>query len=981
MTICDRDIGNTAGGVCRNSIDIDNLNSRYNRLSTNHIDSCKLSIIHSNCQSAMNKKCEVVNLVDAQKPHILALTEFGASETIMDSELGIEGYTLYRSNHSDGSGGPGKGAALYVKNTLNHSAAPEIDNLDFDCSAWSIIKLAGNRALLIGVVYRSPSSTDENNQNLLALLRAAAAANCQYFSICGDFNLPQVDWSVNRSLESENAYSSEFVSIVEELSLFQHVDTHTRFRGTQKSCLDLIFTNEESMVNEVRDLPPIGKSDHICQQWDMIVSEPMFRNTSVLRPNFKRARWGDLKADLREFENESENRPSAMYDGFVLKINDARNKHIPKCRPKTNRHRLPWMRGPRISKQRTTQWRKWKTYKQTGSVRDYDAYKMERNRLVDLIRTSKTKYEQRLIGDMKHNPNLYHGHCRRTLKTKQGVTNVVNGEGVLTETEQETAESLNQYYHSVFTRDDGAQAPPAFPKRTEEKITDVVFTIETVEERLQELNPNKATGPDGVESRLMKECSEELAPILHRIFRKSLDEGEIPERWKEAEIVPIHKGGSKAVMANFRPVALTSVVCKIFEKIICAAILSFLATNELISRQQHGFVRGRFCQTNILLCLERWTEMVDIGKSVDVAYFDYAKAFDKVSHRLLLIKLQAYGIEGKLLAWIAAWLNGRKQRVVVGNAKSPWLPVISGTTQGTVLGFLLFLLFINDLPGECAAEDESLIMLLADDTKTFQAIGEDAAQQTRNQAELQDRVNCIAQWASTWKMEINPKKSKVMHVGKHNPGLPYYINGDEIAAVTNEKDIGFWIQDDLSTSTHVYKARCKALAEISRIRRNFNYIDKRAFCTLYNQRIRPHLDYGMTACPPGTVAEAKVLEAVQSKATAMVYGLKYKNSEERRKHLGLMSLDQRRERGDLIEVFKILKGHTKIDPSLFWEVREARNGARLVKNRAVNGRRQRQKFFSYRVIQRWNLLPMDLRKAPSIDSFKTKLDALIMKEA
>ena len=271
--------------------------------------------------------------------------------------------------------------------------------------------------------------------------------------------------------------------------------------------------------------------------------------------------------------------------------------------------------------------------------------------------------------------------------------------------------------------------------------------------------------------------------------------------------------------------------------------------------------------------------MVDIGKSVDVAYFDYAKAFDKVSHRLLLIKLQAYGIDGKLLAWIAAWLNGRKQRVVVGNAKSPWLPVISGTTQGTVLGFLLFLLFINDLPGECAAEDESLIMLLADDTKTFQAIGEDAAQQRRNQAELQDRVNRIAQWANTWKMEINPKKSKVMHVGKHNPGLPYYINGDEIAAVTNEKDIGFWIQDDLSTSTHVYKARCKALAEISRIRRNFNYIDKRAFCTLYNQRIRPHLDYGMTACPPGTVAEAKVLEAVQSKATAMVYGLKYKNSE------------------------------------------------------------------------------------------------------
>ena len=302
------------------------------------------------------------------------------------------------------------------------------------------------------------------------------------------------------------------------------------------------------------------------------------------------------------------------------------------------------MKAPKIKKQRTTQLKKWKRYKQTGSVVDYDAYKMERNRLVDFVRSAKARYEQRLIEDMKHNPNLYHGHCRRTLKTKQGVTNVVKNDGILTESEGETAEALNEYYHSVFTRDDGVQSPPEFPVKTEEKITDVQFTTETVRERLQELNPNKAAGPDGVESRLLKECAEELAPILHQMYRKSLDEGEVPEKWKEAEIVPIHKGGSKAIMANFRPVALTSVVCKILEKIICAAILSFLGRNELITRQQHGFVRGRSCQTNILMCLEKWTEMVDSGKGVDVAYFDYAKAFDKVSHRLLLVKLKAYGI-------------------------------------------------------------------------------------------------------------------------------------------------------------------------------------------------------------------------------------------------------------------------------------------------------------------------------------------------
>ena len=305
--------------------------------------------------------------------------------------------------------------------------------------------------------------------------------------------------------------------------------------------------------------------------------------------------------------------------------------------------------------------------------------------------------------------------------------------------------------------------------------------------------------------------------------------------------------------------------------------------------------------------------------------------------------------------------------------------MISGTTQGTVLGFLLFLLFINDLPKECSPEDQSLVMLLADDTKSYQEIQKDASLHMANQTALQNRINRIAQWAEDWKMEINPKKSKVMHVGKENPCLTYTMNGSMIETVSVEKDIGFWISDDLCTSTHVSKARSKALAEIARIRRNFTYIDKRAFCVLYNQRIRPHLDYGMTACPPGSSAESKLLEAVQSKATAMVWGLKRLNSEERRKNLGLMTLEQRRERGDLIEVFKMLKGLTRINPEVFWEVRDARGGPRLVKEMAANGRKQRQTFFSYRVIQKWNLLPADVKAAKSLDSFKNRLDERILK--
>ena len=150
------------------------------------------------------------------------------------------------------------------------------------------------------------------------------------------------------------------------------------------------------------------------------------------------------------------------------------------------------------------------------------------------------------------------------------------------------------------------------------------------------------------------------------------------------------------------------------------------------------------------------------------------------------------------------------------------------------------------------------------------------------------------------------------------------------------------------------------------------------FCVLYNQRVRPHLDYGMTACPPESAAEAKLLERVQNKATALVHGLKGLNAEERRNKLGLMTLRERRERGDLIEVYKILKGLTRINPAEFWEVRNARNGTRLVKELAPNGRKQRHDFFSYRVIQKWNLLPTELKTAPSLESFKSRLDRKIL---
>ena len=319
------------------------------------------------------------------------------------------------------------------------------------------------------------------------------------------------------------------------------------------------------MVNEVTEIPPLGKSDHVCQKWSLIVGEMMFKNTTRLRPNFKRANWTAIKEQLRVYKNDPSDPPGVMVEKLVGKIDELREVYIPQCKPRGMKHRLPWMKANSLKKQRAVKWRKWKRYKESGLPRDYDAYKMERNRLGDMIRSAKSRYECGLIDDMKDNPNLFHGHCRRSLKTKQGVSNVMDGSGRLTETEGEAAAALNTYYHSVFTRDDGSSPLPVFGARTDEKIQDVYIATEQVEEVMLGLNPNKASGPDGVESRFLKECAVELAPILQEIYRKSLDVASVPPQWKEANIVPIHKGGSKAVMGNFRPVALTSIISKVFE--------------------------------------------------------------------------------------------------------------------------------------------------------------------------------------------------------------------------------------------------------------------------------------------------------------------------------------------------------------------------------------------------------------------------------
>jgi hypothetical protein len=270
------------------------------------------------------------------------------------------------------------------------------------------------------------------------------------------------------------------------------------------------------------------------------------------------------------------------------------------------------------------------------------------------------------------------------------------------------------------------------------------------------------------------------------------------------------------------------------ESIIKDDIIAHLKRNRIISNNQHGFTKGLSCTTNLLEFMEPVTKAADEGKAVDIVYLDFAKAFDKVPIRRLLAKLESIGIGGSVQNWISDWLSDRKQRVLVQGKFSSWRKVLSGVPQGSVLGPVLFNIFINDLDDEATVRQ--LLKKFADDTKLGQVI--ECASDTD---ELQGTLDRLCEWAARWGMCFNVQKCHVMHVGRRNKQADYYMNGHKFATTSAERDVGVIISDDLKQADQCKKAAQTAGAVLGQIHRAFHYRDRHTYLGLYKQYVRPHL--------------------------------------------------------------------------------------------------------------------------------------------
>eukprot|EP00745_Piridium_sociabile_P045807 TRINITY_DN9988_c0_g1_i5.p1 TRINITY_DN9988_c0_g1~~TRINITY_DN9988_c0_g1_i5.p1 ORF type:complete len:555 (+),score=115.26 TRINITY_DN9988_c0_g1_i5:397-2061(+) len=497
-------------------------------------------------------------------------------------------------------------------------------------------------------------------------------------------------------------------------------------------------------------------------------------------------------------------------------------------------------------------------------------------------------------------------YIKQQRKTNTGIPPLKDHGRLVTDSDAK-AEVFNSQFNSAFS---AGRSYTQAEFRTRCKLSHIkenhptmdnpTITAAGVEKLLAGLDPAKASGPDGISPRVLKELSHEISPALTIIYQQSLNTGEVPTDWKEAHVTPIYKKGEHYNPANYRPMSLTSVPCKILEHIIVSNMMQHLEENNILNDRQHGFRKLRSCETQLLELLDELTSSLDKGQQTDVIVIDFAKALDKVNHSLLCHKLDHYGIRNQSNTWISNFLNGRKQAVVVDGVKSDYTPVRSGVPQGSVLGPSLFLVYINDLSDRV----DSPTRLLADDTILYRPISSTSDQQT-----LQEDLQKLEQWESDWDMDFHPDKCEVLSVSRRKTPAPrsYSLHGHTLKQVPSSKYLGVTLQCDGKFDAHVNNITTKANQTLGFLRRNLKIGSIHAKSLAYKALVRPLLEYASTVWDPGTKKEITKLEKVQRRAARFTLHRYHNTSsvDEMLHHLQWPTLEDRRKKARLSMMFKI----------------------------------------------------------------------------
>ncbi len=844
------------------------------------------SIIHFNARSLLSKMPELQVLVSSMKPHVIAVTETWLSPSVPNGAIHINGYnTVYRYDRKDNR--RGGGVLLLVRNDVSCIERPDLHV--WPESVWAEIRLS-SEAFILGCVYRPPSSDPSILSDNLELTFDKIDRRLRVVLV-GDFNATSPSWC---SSDSYNIAGHQLEPSFLTLGLHQCLSspTHLRPDGSFGALLDLVLTSDPSLVSAVTTHQPVGSSDHLVVQ--CFLSSKKCPHPEPDR--YPKRVWCYERADMRALNNAL---AEADWRGVrnAKNVDDAWecwqstfistvNKFVPNKTVKKIAKKNPWV-TPDVEKAIKAKRSAFRRFKKYPSHETRLNFTKLRNQATHLLRKNQRAHASTIHRSLRLSPsssssqNFWRYVRNLTGKTRQiAIPDLVEPVSSRTVSlSQEKANLLNSFFVRQTMLDVADDERPDCRSLVENPNTFSYLETNpaTVFEVLSSLKPNKAAGLDGISPRLLTFCARGIACSLTCLFNRSFELSLFPRAWKDALIIPIHKKGNSGDPGNYRPIALLPSVSKVLERIVHNKLSTFL--RPWLTKQQSGFRKKDGTVPQLVRLAQQWSESIDNSVYVGALFFDLKKAFDRVWHRGLLVKLHAAGIRGSALSWLTSFVKSRRQSTVVDGFSSPLATVEAGVPQGAILSPLLFSIYVNDLVSAVSLSGDSKHManlcdinMFADDTLACVS----SPHVADLNLQLQRAADAISKWFYLWHLSVNTSKTVCMAIrSRRMPpcSLSIFINSAAIPQVYSHRHLGITFSEYLSWKDHVTDIVKRASSKIGLLRRLRYSLTPTITRDLYIHCIRPTLEYACIVWSGLSASDCARLERCNRRAARLISGI------------------------------------------------------------------------------------------------------------
>jgi len=929
---------------------------------------CKsnLSFLIANFQSLFKKTVELSHIMKERDIDILIGTETWLTSDIKNSELLLDDYDVYRRDRTNQLGG---GVLVCVRKTLNSSNIKLITTSE---AVFVKVQFKNKKPIVIGSIYRPTNNCRETCAAICETMHKIYSENNKaIFFIGGDFNLPDINWQ-DQSIFGNNyplEINEKMLEITNDLGLTQTIKTPTR----GNSILDLLFTNIPFSVRHHEIIP--GLADHNMVYATTSLNPPVKKPTKRVIHLWNKTNFNDLKTDVLKFSQTflKNNNETTNIDSLWLTIKQNLisivSKNVP-TKLSTSKNHQPWI-TTYTKKLLRKKHRLFKRAKQYNSDRLWNKYKLIKKECQRECRRAHSHYINNIFTEDSQNKKLW-TYIKSKRQDSCGIPDLINNNNnKIIQEPLEKANLLNDHFSSVFS--DPKPKIKLSNSNQLPEIATIKVTRAGVLKLLLNIKENKATGPDGIPAKLLKICAEELTDVYRLLYQASLDQGMIPEDWRAANILPLFKKGDKSQALNYRPISLTSISCKLLEHIIFSNIMNHLDKHKFLNNFQHGFRKKRSCETQLITTINDFSNCLNNKEQIDAILLDFSKAFDKVDHEGLIMKLKQAGFNNKLLNWSRSFLFDRTQRVIVEGVYSKAQPVLSGVPQGTVLGPLFFLIYINDINSKLSPGTE--IRLFADDSLLYRKI-----KNINDTVILQNDLDQLQLWEQKWKMEFHPQKCELLRItNKRNIiNTSYYIHNTKLNQTKSSKYLGVIIDEKLKFKEQHTATLKKANCTLAFLRRNLNKCSPNIKQNCYKTLVRPILEYGSCVWDPHFKKDIENLEIIQKRAGRFItnnYQFKTGNTKINMNQLGFKPLTERRATSKLNLLFKARADLVDIP------INHLKMSYRKPENYAIPTSNVDSHLYSFypSTIRLWNSLPADVKLSKSLDSFKTSLEGITLR--